>query len=425
MTDTIVALSSGRPPAAIAVLRVSGPAAIAAARALAGALPEPRRAGLRALRGDDGALLDRALVLVFPGPDSATGEDLVELHCHGGQAVVEAVDAALLTRGGLRRAEPGEFTRRALTNGRIDLAQAQGLADLLEAETEAQRRAALMASEGQVSRAVRGWLERVLALAALVEAGLEFGEEDDVARESELLTQVRLGMVDLRREMEDATSAPPIERVRDGVRVVIGGPPNSGKSTLLNLMTARDAAIVSPISGTTRDRLEVPVRREGVAYLLTDTAGLTKAADPVEQIGVWRAEEAIAAADLLIWLGDDLPPRPDALWVHSRADLPGRALLPTGRATAIRRDSLDSIDSLWRLVADRAVSLVPTASDLPLRSEQRRACRVAAEMLIADDDPLLVAEHLRCAAHHLGRGLGINATEEMLDALFARFCIGK
>ncbi len=424
MSDTIVALSSGRPPAAIAVLRVSGPRAMETARALARALPEPRRAGLRALYAADGGLLDRALVLVFPGPDSATGEDVVELQCHGGQAVVEAVEGALLARGEVRRAEPGEFTRRALLNDRIDLAQAQGLADLLEAETETQRRAALMASEGKVSRAVRGWLDRLLAIAALVEAGIEFSEEDDVAREGALQEQVRTDMAALRTEIEAVTAIPSVDRIRDGVRVVIGGPPNSGKSTLLNLMTGRDAAIVSPISGTTRDRVEAPVRRSGIAYLLTDTAGLIDAADPVERIGVVRAQEAIAAADLLLWLGDDPPPR-DSLWVHARADVPGRETMPAGRVASIRQDAPGGVEQLWAVVEKQARALLPSSHDLPLRAEQQRAVRAAAGYLTDAADPLILAEQLRLATGELGALLGVNATEAMLDALFSRFCLGK
>jgi tRNA modification GTPase len=423
--DTIVALSSGRPPAAIAVIRVSGPEALVAAAALAGRLPLARRAGLRALRDEAGRLLDRALVLVFPGPDSATGEDLVELHCHGGRAVVAAVEAALAARPGLRRAEPGEFTRRALINGRIDLAEAEGLADLLEAETEGQRRAALMASEGQVSRAVRGWLDRTLALAAAVEASLEFAEEGDVAREFDLLDRARRDAAALREEIAATLAAPPVERLRDGLRVVIAGPPNSGKSTLLNLMVAREAAIVSPVSGTTRDRIEAPVQRGGAAFLLTDTAGLTEAADPVERIGVGRAQDAIAAADLLLWLGDADPPRDDALWVHARADLPGRETPPPARHVAIRQDRPETVAQLWAEVERRAALLLPTPDSLPLKARQRDACWEATTQLALDGDPIIAAEQLRTAASALGGVLGLNATEAMLDALFGRFCIGK
>lgn len=422
--DTIVALSSGRPPAAIAVIRISGPGAMPIAAALADSLPPPRRAALRPLRDAEGALLDRALVLAFPGPGSATGEDLVELHCHGGGAVTRAVLASLCAAGA-RMALPGEFTRRALTNGRIDLAEAEGLADLLSAETEAQRRAALAAAEGQVSRAIQGWMMQLADLSAQVEASLDFAEEDDVASAGAALDAVIVAAAGLRATMRAVLARPPVERLRDGIRVVIGGPPNSGKSTLLNLMTERDAAIVTPIAGTTRDRIEAPVQRHGVAYLLVDTAGLTDSADPVERMGVDLAGQAIVAADLLLWMGDGEPPRDDALWVHARADLPTRRVTPPGRAVAVRADRRATIEELWRLVEERATVLLPMADDLPLRESQRKAVREAVSELSLRGDPLIAAEQLRLARGALARVLGLNATEAMLDALFSRFCIGK
>ncbi|HEU0045516.1 tRNA uridine-5-carboxymethylaminomethyl(34) synthesis GTPase MnmE [Sphingomonas sp.] len=423
--DTIVALSSGRPPAAIAVLRVSGPAAFAAAVSLAGALPPPRRASLRALRDAGGALLDRALVLIFPGPDSATGEDVVELHCHGGRAVAAAVEAALLVHPGVRVAMPGEFTRRALGNARIDLAQAEGLADLLEAETEGQRRAAMTASEGVVSRTIGGWLQALADLSARVEATIDHAEEGDVEREAEMVTSVHSDASALRTAILSVLQAPPVERVRDGIRVVIGGPPNSGKSTLLNLLSQRDAAIVSPHAGTTRDRVEAAVQRNGAAYLLIDTAGLTEAADPVERIGVFRAGEAIAAADLLVWLADTPPPRADALWVHARADLAGRRSMPIGPSITLSRDDPHSIERLWAAIESKAARLLPRSDDLPLKAVQRAACDAAAHQLSLSRDSLIAAEQLRVARHSLGAVLGVDATEAMLDALFGRFCLGK
>lgn len=424
MSDTIVALSSGRPPAALAVIRVSGPAALPAVTALAGALPLPRRAGLRALRDENGALLDRALVLVFPAPGSATGEDLVELHCHGGRAVVAAVEAALCRHAGLRIAEPGEFTRRAVMNGRLDLAEAEGLADLLEAETESQRRAALAASEGQVSRALRGWMDRIAGIAALIEASIDFAEEDDVAGEQGLIAQAQGLAASLHAEMTAVLASPPVDRVRDGVRVVLAGPPNSGKSTLLNLLAARDAAIVSPQSGTTRDRIDVHVQRGGVSYLLTDTAGLTETADAVERIGVARAEEAIVAADVLLWLGDEAPPRV-AIRVHARADLPDRQLLPLGKDIAVRQDDPRSVDRVWDAIARLAERLLPSPSALPLKQRQQRVVNEAVDQLTLDDDAVIAAEQMRLTGQRLGSLLGIDATEAMLDALFGRFCLGK
>lgn len=423
--DTIVALSSGRAPAAIGVIRISGPAALSAATALAGTLPDPRFAALRALRTPSGELLDRALVIAFPGPASVTGEDLVELHCHGGRSVLAGVTAALCSMPEVREAEPGEFTRRALANGQIDFAQAEGLADLLEAETDAQRRAALMASEGRVSATVRAWLDRLALMSAQIEASLDYAEEGDVGSETALLEQTRAAAATLADEMRAVLAAPPVERLRDGIRVVIAGPPNTGKSTLLNLMCERDAAIVSAQAGTTRDRIEVPVVREGIAYVLTDTAGLNDASDPIEAMGVTRAEAAVAAADLVIWSGDMPPPRADAMWVHTRSDLAERARLPTGRLIATRHDVPSTIDTLWKEVAGRACSLLPGSDVLPVSATQRKACARAVNELQLANDPLIAAEQLRRATWELATILGVNATEAMLDALFGRFCLGK
>jgi tRNA modification GTPase len=423
--DTIFAVSSGRPPAAIAVIRVSGPGASGAVEALTGTLPPPRQAGLRAVRDAGGALLDRVLMLVFPAPRSATGEDLIELHCHGGRAVVAAIEGALAAAG-LRRAAPGEFTRRAMLNGRIDLAEAQGLADLLEAETETQRRAAIDAADGRVSALVRGWMARLTGYAAAVEASLDFAEEDDVAGEGDDgLAVVRSGMIAVAGEIADVLAAPSVERLRDGVRVVIAGPPNAGKSTLFNQLCERDAAIVSPVAGTTRDRLEAAVQRDGIAYLLIDTAGLRDSDDVVEVEGVARAEQAAATADVLLWLSDEAPPREDAIWLHGRADLPGRSVLPGGAAMAISALDPLSATRVWDAVSVAAVPLLGS-DQVALHVYQRRECEEAGALLAQPaGDPLLMGEALRRARMALGRITGESATESMLDALFGRFCIGK
>lgn len=425
MEDTIFALSSGVAPAGIGVIRISGPTAFAAVAAMAGSLPPPRTARVRALRDGAGALLDRALILVFPGPATATGEDLAEFHCHGGRAVIAAVLAALGTQSGLRPALAGEFTRRALGNGRIDLAEAAGLADLLSADTERQRIAALAAAEGIVSQRVRGWLDRLAMLAALTEAQLDFSDEDDVDADDAALAAVVAGKTALVRELQAVLDNPPVERLRDGVHVVLAGPPNSGKSTLVNCLGQRELAIVSPIAGTTRDRIEATVTRNGLVYVLTDTAGLTASDDPVEQIGVTRAEAAITRADILLWLGDDQPPRGDAIWVRARADVADRAVLPSADLSVSQSDG-GSIERLWIMIAAAAEALMPRGDALAFRETEREACRRAVTILQAEEsDPLIVGEQLRLATRALATILGVDATETMLDALFGKFCIGK
>lgn len=420
-SDTIFAVASGPPPAAIAVMRVSGSAAFTLAETLAGPLPAPRRASLRTLRGGDGTLLDRALVLVFPGPNSASGEDLVELHLHGGRAVVAAVSAALAAGGG-RLAEPGEFTRRALTNGRIDLAQAEGLGDLLMAETESARRAALGTAEGAVSRRIGAWGARLLEASALIEAALDFADDDDVGA---LPPGLPAALAVLGEEMRTVLAAPPVERLRDGVRVVLAGPPNAGKSTLLNALAEREAAIVSPIAGTTRDRIEVPVVRDGIAYLLIDTAGLAETTDdPIEAIGIARARAAAAGADILLWL-DDSPPPIGAMWLYPRAD--ERPPVSDGRLALSARTGA-GVNHLWSALADRARALLPRADQLALNARQRQHVDHAAEAVLAasaETDLLIAAEQCRLARRALDAVTGATGTEAMLDALFGRFCIGK
>lgn len=427
--DTIFALSSGALPAAIGVVRVSGPRAFDAVRALAGRLPEERRAVLMTLRDPaDGAVLDRALVLVFAGPKSETGEDVAELQLHGGRAVVRAVERAMAALPGLRLAEPGEFTRRALMNGRIDLSEAEGLGDLLMAETETQRRVALRSAEGAVRRAVEGWAEALLSVAARAEAVLDHSDEGDVD-EAAAVGAIRSAARALAGEIASVAARPTVERFRDGIRVVLAGPPNAGKSTLLNALAERDAAIVSPLAGTTRDRIEAPVVRGGIAWLLTDTAGLTDdAGDAIEAIGVARAREALDAADLLLWLGDDPPPaHPAYLWVHARADATGRGE-GQGKDLAVSAKTGEGMDALWDSMAARASALLPPPDMVALNLRQRDLCLAAAESLEAaanEGDLLLAAEHLRSARRAFDAITGRAGVEAMLDTLFARFCIGK
>jgi len=424
--ETIFAVSSGAPPAAIAIIRISGPAAFAASEKLAGSMPKPRHAALRTLHDAAGAMLDRALVVAFPAPHSATGEDVVELHLHGGRAVIRAVEAALAAQPGLRVAEPGEFTRRALLAGRIDLTEAEGLGDLLSAETETQRRAALKLVEGALRHQAEGWTEAVIRLAAAVEAAIDFSDEDDVPPAR--VAAIRDGAVAIAMEMAALLATPPVERLRDGLRVVIAGPPNSGKSTLLNALAEREAAIVSPIAGTTRDRIEAPIARDGVAYVVTDTAGLAAASDdPIERIGIERAGEAMRAADIILWLGDEAPPD-DAIWIHPRADLPARATMAPGRDLAISAKSGEGIAALWSAIGARAATMLPPTDTIALNLRQRALIDEARDWLMRagdEADILLVAEHLRLAMRALHRLTGRSDVEAMLDALFARFCIGK
>ncbi|WP_375273012.1 tRNA uridine-5-carboxymethylaminomethyl(34) synthesis GTPase MnmE [Sphingomonas sp.] len=424
--DTIFAVSSGRPPAAIAVVRISGSAAIDAVRRLGGSVPAPRRAALRTLRSAAGDPLDRALVLVFPGPATATGEDLAELHLHGGRAVIAAVEAELGSLPGLRPALAGEFTRRALEHGRLDLAEAQGLADLLAAETEAERKSAFAASEGEISREVAGWLAQIAHFSALVEASLDYSDEDDVAAHS--TDAIRDDVARLAADIATVLARPTVERLREGVTVVLAGPPNAGKSSLFNALLARDAAIVTAQAGTTRDVLEASVQRGGAAFVLIDTAGIRgDTDDDIERIGIARAGDAMARADILLWLGDPDDAPDAAMFIHSRSDASGRQPAPAGAlATSITDPS--SIEALWNHLQRGAAAIMPPVTSALLHQQQRERVVHAHAALIratTEADLLLVAEHLRAARTDLSSLLGVDATEAMLDALFARFCVGK
>lgn len=436
MTDTIYALSSGAPPAAIAVIRISGPAAVAALRALGVASARPRRAQLATLRDPQShEPLDRAITLWFPGPSSATGEDLAELQLHGGRAVVRGVEAALSKIPGLRTARPGEFTRRALDNGRIDLAEAEGLADLLEAETESQRRQALAMAGGALSGVVAAWQTRLLTLSAAVEALLDFSDEDDVAREGHIISNINNEIEDICDEWSDWLSRPHAERLRDGVSVTIAGPPNAGKSTLLNALVERDAAITAAVAGTTRDIIEVPVAINGVPFRIADTAGLHDGSDDViEAEGMARARRRIVEADLLLWLGppDKAPDHPHLCRVAARADC--RADTPDWAVTVAASDlvlsacSGEGMGALRDWLVAQARTILPAPGEVALHARHRAAIADAHDALrMTDDmaDPLIVAEGLRRARLAIDSITGRAGTEAMLDALFGRFCIGK
>lgn len=425
MTDTIFALSSGAAPAAIAVIRISGPNAEAAVRSLTGRLPPPRRAVHAPLRDAGGALLDRALVLWLPGPNNATGEDTAELHCHGGRAVIAAVEAALAEIPGLRAAAAGEFTRRAFANGRIDLAEAEGLADLLSAETELQRRSALAMASGGFSRTVEEWRDRLLTSSAALEAVLDFADEDDVAA---LPADFTAGIGALREELAASLARPRAEALREGFRVVIAGPPNAGKSTLFNALVESDAAIATPIAGTTRDVLTRPVAILGLPFLFVDTAGLRdETADAIEAIGIERARDAVDLADLVLWLGPEGEGPYGAWEIEAQADRLGHVAksAPRHRVSAVTGEGLAALRDDLVAAARRAL---PRPGEAALNERQHRLLGEAEAMLAfaqSLSDPLLVAEHLRLARVAFDALVGRTTTEHMLNALFGRFCIGK
>jgi tRNA modification GTPase len=426
--DTIFALSSGAPPAAIAVIRISGHQAFSAVKALMGSLPLERRASLRRLTDSSGATLDNALVLIFPGPNTATGEDLVELHLHGGRAVVRGVEAALEAMTDLRRAEPGEFTRRAFLNGRIDLNEAEGLADLLSAETEWQRRAATQMAGGAFSKTVERWIEELLALSGTVEALLDFSDEDDVPSNENINISNRC------TKLHDAIAGylviPGGQKLRDGLRVVIAGPPNSGKSTLLNALAAREAAIVSDIAGTTRDLIDVPVAFDGIPFILTDTAGLRDETDDViEGVGIERAEAAIQAADILLWLGAEGagPAHANSMEVEAKVDDPAHQ---TKSANALKLSAKENqgLGPLIKWMTTTAQTLLPPPDSFAINARQEALLSDVARSLseaARASDLLVAAEELRQARLALDALTGRASTEDMLDSLFGRFCIGK
>lgn len=423
--STIFAVSSGSPPAAIGVIRISGPRAGHALRELAGRGIEPRRASLARLKRVDGEVLDEALALWFPGPATATGEDLAELHCHGGRAVLTAVCGALESIEGLRPAEEGEFTRRAFVNGRIDLAEAEALADLLEAETEMQRAAAVANVGGALSGKVESWRGTLLGLSAQVEAALDFSDEDDVEGLPESFTW---NICHLAEEIRDWLARPRSDKLKEGFRVVLAGPPNAGKSTLFNALTESEAAITSPIAGTTRDVIERGVSIHGVPFSFIDTAGLRdESGEEIEAIGIERALREVSSADLVLWLGPE-GAGPDRAWeVDARIDENGHRPKAAARF-AVSAVTGQGVDALKQSLVDTARRALPKPGEGALNSRQHKRLKEAAAGLgqaQQHQDLLLIAEDLRQVRVAFDRLVGRSTTEDMLDALFGRFCIGK
>ncbi len=458
--DTIFALSSGRPPCAIAVIRISGPAARLALEAMIGRVPSPRVAAFARVRDPvSGELIDEGLALWFPGPKSETGEDVAELQVHGGRAIIAAVLGALARLEGFRHAEAGEFTRRAFENGRMDLTAVEGLADLVAAETDAQRKQALRQMQGEFARHLERWRERLIQARALLEAGIDFSDEGDVPANLavQALDIVRSALAEIKTALQGQG-----ERLRDGLQIAIAGPPNVGKSTLLNRMAQRDVAIVSPYAGTTRDVIEVHLDLGGYPVTLRDTAGIRPTEDPVEQEGVRRARRSTGAADLVLWVLDGTDVTADAiraaaeqltaeqaqsrvLFVVNKIDAldsPARqrnehlfSCFSKLRYCSISAETGEGIDQLIRAVTDFAGRVFDGEPALVTRQRHRQMMDLAATALAgavalaegsgADGREELIAEQVRMATHALERLTGRVDVEDILDVIFRDFCIGK
>jgi tRNA modification GTPase len=443
--QTIFALSSGRPPGAISVVRVSGPAARTALETLAGRVPPPRMATRVLLRDGDQQAIDDAIVLWFPAPASASGEDIAEFHIHGGRAVQAALFAALAQLENVRAAEPGEFTRRAFENGKLDLTEAEALDDLIHADTDRQRRQALRQLKGLLGDKVRDWRARIIQASALIEAGIDFSDEGDVP--AELMGQALASVKSLLGEIEESLATQGrSERLRDGLMVAIAGPPNVGKSTLINLLARREVAIVSPHAGTTRDVIEVQLDLDGFPVTVVDTAGIRDTDDPVEQEGVRRARSRAAESDLVLWMtdgqgrGNDIgTPAGAVVWtVRNKIDLDSangrvgtdasRQSNDTFRISAGRGDGISEL--VAALTSFAGIYFGSGEDGLIGRERQRKLLRETADALrrsiaASASGEELVAEELRAASQSLGRLLGRVDVEDILDVIFREFCIGK
>jgi len=427
--DTIFALATAHGKAGVAVIRLSGPVSHDAATRLCGALPDPRRAGLRILRDPDGTRLDEALVLTFADKHSFTGEPVVEFQLHGSTAVVAAVLRVLSDMPDLRQAEAGEFTRRALENGRLDLAQVEGLADLIDAETEAQRRQALRVLSGDLGKRTEAWRRDLIRAAALLEATIDFADEDvPVDVSPEVLELLDRTLASLDAEIKGVQTA---ERVRSGFEVAIVGAPNVGKSTLLNALAGREAAITSQYAGTTRDVIEVRMDLAGLPVTLLDTAGLRETDDHVEGIGITRARTRAALADLRVFLieSDSLPdmtPEPDDIVLRAKADTLSE------KSNAISGQTGEGVANLIHQITTH-LSARAANIGIATRERHRIAMQQAAHALSAGqilvqtgpDVTDLAAEELRTAIRALDMLVGRIDVENLLDEIFASFCLGK
>lgn len=446
--QTIFALSSGRPPSAIALVRVSGAQAGPVLTTLAGRLPRPRQASRRLLRDGAGAPIDDAVVLWFPGPGTATGEDVAEFHVHGGRAVLARLLGVISLIPNTRAAEPGEFTRRAFENGKLDLTEAEGLDDLIHADTDRQRRQALRQLQGLLGNRARDWRERIIEASALIEAGIDFSDEGDVP--AELRAPAVKAIKALHDEIAEVLAAQGhSERLRDGLVVAIAGKPNVGKSTLMNQLARRDVAIVSPHAGTTRDVIEVQLDLDGYPVTVIDTAGIRETDDPVEQEGVRRAWARAEDADLVLWLVEgERAADPDtmpSLWtsgvgqrsgrwvwiVRNKIDLGGAAADQPAGEFGISASRGDGIPELVEALVKFATDFFGTTEGaLVTRARQRDLLGRASDSLrrslqLVEEGEELAAEELRAAAYALGRLLGRVDVEDVLGAIFQKFCVGK
>jgi tRNA modification GTPase len=441
--DTIFALSSGTGRTAVAVVRVSGPAAGAAIDAIAAPRPKPRFAALRKLRHPEtGEPFDHALVLWFPGPRTETGEDICELHVHGGRAVLAATFDALAAIPGCRAATAGEFARRAFDNGKLDLTAAEGLADLIDAETDAQRRQALRQASGALAEIYEDWRRELIEARGLVEAAIDFSDEADISHFAETNGLAIAASLALRikQHLNDGRRG---EIVREGFRIVLAGPPNVGKSSLMNALAHRDVAIVSDEPGTTRDVVEVRLDLGGYMAIVADTAGLREALGAVEREGIRRALSRTEDADLVLWIVDaagpaaevpaDLASRraPHTLRVLNKIDAAGGWTDPASydhAVSALTGVGIPELVANLRTIVRKAAGAGETPAITQLRHRQHiETCLEALSKvhLSGDMDTELAAEQLRLAADALGRIVGRIDPEDVLDQVFARFCIGK